>query len=246
MPLNPQDLLTSFDELARDLGFAKEELTTGSPAYSRLGSGPPVLLSAGIHGDEPASPLAALEFLKSNPSSDFSWLITPLLNPTGLAAGTRENKDGLDLNRDYHQPQSLEIQAQCAWLEKQATPQLLITLHEDYDASGFYLYEIQTGGRESIHSAIFEKVAPHLPLEPGPLIDGRECLGAGLFYRDVMPDLTEFIAEEGGYPEALYLTLKGCPLSLTFETPSTAIPLETRIKTHLAAILATLDEIRKF
>lgn len=246
MPLDPHDLLARFDQAAQEKGFSKEEITPSIPAYSRRGTGPLVLLSAGIHGDEPASPLAALEFLSSNPSPDFSWLLTPLLNPTGLAAGTRENHEGLDLNRDYHQPQSSEVQAHCAWLERQATPDLFIALHEDYDATGFYFYEIQTGGHPSLHSQIFEKIRPHLPIEPGPLIDGRESSGEGWFFRDDLPALSEFVAQEGGYPEALFLAQKGCPLSLTFETPTHAAPLKTRISAHLAAISASLDGIRTF
>ena len=246
MTLDPQELLTQFNTVARQQGFSHQEITPEIPAYSRSASGPTILLSTGIHGDEPAGPLAALAFLENSPSSDFNWLLTPLLNPTGIAKGTRESATGLDLNRDYPTPRSPEIQAHLAWLEKQATPDLFIALHEDYDATGFYLYEIQLAGRATIHQKIFQKVAAHLPIEPGPLIDGRESTGDGWFFKEKLPDLAEFIAEEGGLPEALYLSKMGCPLSLTFETPTHAAPIEARVQAHLAAIEAAIDEFSNF
>ena len=155
MTLDPQDLLTRFNTVAKQQGFCHQEITASIPSYARVSEGPTILLSTGIHGDEPAGPLAALAFLESGPPSDFNWLITPLLNPTGIALGTRENAAGLDLNRDYGQAQSPEIQAHLAWLAQQRCPDLFISLHEDYDATGFYLYEIQLAGRASIHQQIF-------------------------------------------------------------------------------------------
>jgi len=47
------------------------------------------------------------------------WFLCPLINPAGLARGTRENADGLDLNRDYKDRRSAEIRAHIAWLERQ-------------------------------------------------------------------------------------------------------------------------------
>src|SRR5437016_1461172 len=59
-------------------------------------------ISTGIHGDEPAGPLAILEALKENrwPSDVDIWLC-PCLNPAGFLRNSRENALGIDLNRDY-------------------------------------------------------------------------------------------------------------------------------------------------
>lgn len=226
MSLDPQELLTRFDTAAKQQGFSKEEITPAIPAYSRPADGPLIQISAGIHGDEPASPLAALAFLESAPSPEFHWILTPLLNPSGFATATRENAQGIDLNRDYIHPRSSEVQAHLDWLHRQPPPDLFISLHEDYDATGFYFYEVQTGGHPSIHQALFDKVLPLLPLEPGPLIDGRKSTSDGWFFTDELPDITKFSEEEGGYPEALFLAQKGCPLSLTFETPTHSVPMK--------------------
>src|SRR5262245_31295924 len=56
-----------------------------------------VYISAGIHGDEPAGPLAIRELLKENrwPANANFW-ICPCLNPSGFELHQRENAEGVD------------------------------------------------------------------------------------------------------------------------------------------------------
>ena len=69
-----------------------------------------IYLSTGIHGDEPAGPLAALRLIRENRWPDQAEVILlPCLNPLGFANNRRENAQGLDLNRDYLNSQSPEI-----------------------------------------------------------------------------------------------------------------------------------------
>lgn len=240
MPYDPVQLNHQFQDAASSQGFTSipisEELLM--PAFSLLGEGPTVMLSAGIHGDEPAGFLAALEFLKRGPSHAFSWIISPLLNPTGIALGTRENQHGHDLNRDYEHGRTAEVAAHLHWLKQQRVPDIFISLHEDYDGTGFYFYEIQTGGRSSVGGPLLNAISQNLAIEPGPMIDGRECSGPGHFFRETIPSDDDL---PDGLPEAIFLTLRGCPLSLTFETPTFAVPIEHRIEGHLTAINAAIS-----
>jgi hypothetical protein len=66
-----------------------------------------IYISAGIHGDEPASPLAALRLLQENrwPANVETFLV-PCLNPVGFTLNQRENGEGIDLNRDYRNPRT--------------------------------------------------------------------------------------------------------------------------------------------
>src|SRR5262249_44058659 len=80
-------------------------------ALSNLSAGR-VYISTGIHGDEPAGPLAALRLLQENRWPEhFEIVFCPCLNPIGFAANTRTNGEGIDLNRDYLHFQSREIRA---------------------------------------------------------------------------------------------------------------------------------------
>jgi len=72
-----------------------------------LGDGPDVAAIVGaLHGDEPASAGLAwelLDHLRANPT-DFEGAMVAVLpeaNPDGLAAGTRQNANGVDVNRNF-------------------------------------------------------------------------------------------------------------------------------------------------
>lgn len=244
MPYDPLQLDADYQQAALAQGFVSDGISQelNMPAFSRAGEGATVMLSAGIHGDEPAGFLAVLEFLRGGPSRNFTWLVSPMLNPTGIERGTRENACGCDLNRDYHSGRSAEVAAHLQWLAKQPVPDLFISLHEDYDAVGFYFYEIQTGGHPSIAPPLLNQISQSLAIEPGPLIDGREATAPGHFFRDSVPEGDDLA---DGLPEAVFLSQKGCPLSLTFETPTFAAPLKNRIDAHLTAIEVALTHFPK-
>ncbi len=227
--------LSVFAREARDRGFvgrALADLTGGSlMAWERPSSGPRVYLSAGIHGDEPAGPLAMLDLIQSDFfTSDIHWLLCPVLNPDGMAAGTRHNAAGCDLNRDYWARLTPEVQAHAAWLEAMPTPRMFISLHEDWETHGFYLYEINLGMDAPLRApAIIDAARPWFPAQPGPLIDDHRARADGWIYHQAEADLPE------AWPEAIFLAKHGCPLSFTFETPSQA-PLAARAAAHAAAV----------
>jgi protein MpaA len=71
-------------------------------AYERGDPSAPVTLVIGvIHGTEPAG-LAVIRRLRTMPlpAGVHLWLV-PAANPDGLAAGTRQNAHGVDLNRNW-------------------------------------------------------------------------------------------------------------------------------------------------
>jgi protein MpaA len=64
--------------------------------------GVPVLVVGCIHGDEPAGIAVAGALARLDPHGIDLWIV-PTLNPDGLAAGTRGNAHGVDLNRNFPQ-----------------------------------------------------------------------------------------------------------------------------------------------
>lgn len=230
----------AFHEAALAAGFKPTLLTRFDDgpilAWERADNGPGIYLSAGIHGDEPAGPLALLNLMREGffdvPAH---WWICPTLNPTGLVARTRENVGGIDLNRDYWIRSSPEVIAHSAWLDRFVKPDLFISLHEDWESTGFYFYEINLGDDEPARAhRILDAVKPYFHSERGPLIDGHESREDGWIYHAAEPDLPE------GWPEAIYLANNGCPLSYTFETPSHAL-INLRVEAHAAAVKAACE-----
>jgi len=69
-------------------------------------SGPPsaalkVLVIGAIHGNETAGMRITQRLIAASPLPRVDLLVIPTINPDGLAAGTRGNAHGVDLNRNF-------------------------------------------------------------------------------------------------------------------------------------------------
>jgi protein MpaA len=192
-----------------------------------------VYLSTGIHGDEPAGPLAALRLIRDNQwPAQAEIILLPCLNPIGFANNKRENAEGIDLNRDYLQPQSPEIRAHVAWLEKQAGFDLSLCLHEDWESHGFYLYELNPDHKPSRAEGMIAAVAPVCLIDHSEIIEGREAHG-GIIRPSLDPRTRPL------WPEAFWLLQHKTRLSYTLEAPSD-FPLEVRVKALVTAVKTAL------
>ncbi|HXT13547.1 MAG TPA: M14 family metallocarboxypeptidase [Candidatus Angelobacter sp.] len=195
-----------------------------------------VYISTGIHGDEPAGPLAALRLLRENqwpPNLDL-WFC-PCLNPLGFALNSRENSKGIDLNRDYLKPVAEEITAHIAWLQRQPNFDLCLLMHEDWESHGFYLYEQNPENRRVLAEPMIEAVSQVCPVDPNELIEGRPARN-GIIRPNLDPK------SRPQWPEAFYLITYKTRQSYTLEAPSD-YPLETRVNALVAAVRAGVDVI---
>lgn len=237
-PLDPLAFAAHFATAAAAAGFRREPLAevAGVPlaAYTRRSphTGPRrrIYVSAGIHGDEPVPPLVLLQMMEANAfAPDLTWFVVPLLNPAGYRAGTRENADSVDLNRDYRQPRTAEVAAHVRWLQHQPTFDLTLCLHEDWETTGAYLYELNPHHDPSLASPLLAALTRELPVELGSVVDGRPVSEPGIIRPLDDPSLRET------WPEAIYLINEHTRLSYTLETPSTA-PLTARLAAQARAV----------
>jgi len=107
---------------------------------------PRVLLSGCVHGNEPAGCEYLLRFIEelakgTSPYAGITFDIVPIVNPWGWANNRRANGKGLDINRDFASFKAKEAQI-LRDLAKKQTYDLMLDLHEDGNAKGFYLYQI--------------------------------------------------------------------------------------------------------
>jgi protein MpaA len=195
-----------------------------------------IYLSTGIHGDEPAGPLAILQLLRENhwPADAAIWLC-PCLNLTGFPLNRRENVKGIDLNRDYRDLQSEETRTHVGWLKAQPDFDIALCLHEDWEAQGFYLYELNPDNRASFADKIISRVAEVCPIDPAPMIETWPAKN-GVISPNVNP------ADRPQWPEAIYLISNKTRLSYTLEAPSD-FPLETRVAALVTAVRTVLESI---
>jgi len=191
-------------------------------------------ISAGIHGDEPAGPLAALKLIQENrwPENAETFLL-PCLNPTGFILNRRENADGIDLNRDYRNPKTAEVRAHIAWLERQPKFDLYLCLHEDWESHGFYLYEQNPDSKPSLAEKMIGAIRMVCPIDLSEKIEGRVAKG-GIVRPNILPQ------ERPDWPEAFYLITHKSRQGYTLEAPSD-FPLQTRVDALVSGVNAALE-----
>lgn len=245
--IQPEAFQASISKLAQQRGFeilsAQDDDSTKLVVLFRKAPCPNpfrLYLSAGIHGDEPAGPLTVENLIAHDSLPyDIEIVICPLINPSGIAAGTRENSLGYDLNRDFRHPLSPESRAIKNFLSDQSPFDLSICLHEDWESSGFYLYAISPDDDQKIPRAILDAVQSVGPLDLSSEIDGNPS-HEGLIQRieEFDPDSRE------DWPEAFYLYSRFQHTHFTTESPSSA-PIELRVEMQKTAILTAIKLVRQ-
>lgn len=246
--MNEKQLHQEILELAKKNLFSTEIIFEGEPApiialkkaSSNLNA-PRVYISAGMHGNEPAGPLVIKKLLEEGFFGDkISWTLIPMINATGLELGTRENADGIDLNRDYKDGKTPEVAAHLKWFKAQGNLKydLSINLHEDWESPGFYCYAV-IANRKHILTEIYNAVKSLSPINLSTEIEGLETKGG--FITIDPEDFKKMLTEWTEWPEAFFL-IKNNPnaVNFTFETASEQ-PMDQRVATHCAAIKAATE-----
>jgi protein MpaA len=210
--------------------------SSGATAPKRSEGGQPstkIYLSSGIHGDEPAGPLAALKLVQENRWPEVAEIfLLPCLNPTGFARKRRENADGVDLNRDYRDPKSAEVRAHIAWLERQPPFDFYLCLHEDWESHGFYLYEQNPDSKPSLAEKMVAAVKAVCPIDHSEIIEDRPAQGGV-----IRPNLDPRTRPQ--WAEAFYLIINKARRGYTLEAPSD-FPLGTRVNALVVGVNAAL------
>lgn len=241
--VNISGILSDCVGAARAHGWTIEEFPATANlhllALSRCSSGgtspvPRVYISTGIHGDEPAGPLAVRQLLQENqwPAGLDLW-ICPCLNPSGFLLNRRENAAGLDLNRQYLRPQAPETLAHIAWLQRQPGFDLCLCLHEDWESHGFYIYELNPDDQASLAEAIVARVANVCPIDRSEMIEGRPA-HSGVLRPGADP------RSRPDWPEAFFLLTHKTRHSYTLEAPSD-FPLTARVAALVTGVNTALE-----
>jgi hypothetical protein len=197
---------------------------------------PSVYLSAGIHGDEPAAVEGLIRWAEASLGKleSWNWMIFPCLNPWGLERNIRCDAEGRDLNRFYDLKKVPQINAQRA-LMKGCRFDAAVTLHEDYDSRGFYLYEV-AAKRPHWGESLCAELTPAMDADPRRKIDGHSARN-GLIRRRITPDLMK------GHPEAFLLHFKNSARTFTLETPSEK-SLEIRVRVQERFLAAMVKKLK--
>lgn len=248
----------SYQELVRRLGSIAErpavgmevlgEFEAGGCVYPlflmHLGQPGPrklnVTISAGIHGDEPAGVEAAVRFMEATSEnqfllSRFAFIVFPCDNPSGWQLNTRENADGVDLNRQFAVRKPA---AEVALIQRALGGRcfdLVFEMHEDVDAPGFYLYELAENPEDRVGEGVVAAVAASgYPVNRNSCIEGLPA-EEGI----IRPAGKRF--RKTHLPKAVY-TYRTCGGHvITLEPPAAVLPLEDRVRIELMALSIALE-----
>lgn len=234
---DPSALIRRWRAVARASGLKVRILTEQAGEKilylesARPSAAPAVYLSTGVHGDEAGSAWGLLAWAEREIQQlrERPFLIFPCLNPHGLRMNTRVDHRGLDINRRFH----LDDELCGPWRQiVQSRPLSVgVCLHEDYDAHGCYVYELGHH-RQRLSDLLLRDCTSRIAADPRSRIDGLRSKSGVIRRSTIPPDMP-------GLPEAVVLWQFGCPLTLTFETPS-EFGLDERVQTQSDFVSAVL------
>jgi predicted deacylase len=168
-------VLGAFAEVSQNLGLRVRRISGGRRGADLLlathkeGTGASRLIIAGTHGDEPAGVFGLFHFLLKMQSTGRlknapPFAILPLISPTAFAKATRSNAWGEDANRgfssaakeckgEFERPsrEGLTLLRNAKTL-RSLSGDAVLSLHEDVDASQFYLYAYEKANAPSLAS----------------------------------------------------------------------------------------------
>jgi murein peptide amidase A len=201
---------------------------------------PVVLLTAGIHGEEPGGVEGALRWLECGESAKWrvNWLVLPCINPYGWERNQRRNAQGRDVNRQFRNSSDCPEAELVKRLLEGKRFLFMLDFHEDVDATGYYLYELRRGP-PFIGERILKAVSKVLPINRDEVIDGNQATGLGLIRREADIDR---LNRRPRWPMAYHVFLHGTRHILGSETP-VHFPLERRAKAHTVALRTALNAL---
>jgi murein peptide amidase A len=196
-----------------------------------------ILISAGIHGNEPAGVESIYSFLESGSYRKYlnDWEITilPCINPYGFENNTRENHENKDLNRLFKdQFPPLEIILTKS-IFKPSYFNVTIELHEDSDSYGYYLFQKSNlSDNYKLGLEIIKEIKDVIPINLDQTIDKMSSEKGIIKIKD--------IGEMDWWPMAGYSLAMKSGQCLTLESP-TKLAMRDRVRAHLTAIDKTLS-----
>lgn len=191
---------------------------------------------AGIHGDEPASVLGLIDFvreLERDPElgREFQIWLYPLCNPGGYVDGTRHSRSGLDLNREFWKGSP---EPEVKLLEKEIQRRKfdgIISLHTDDTSDGVYGFARGATLTKHLLAPALAAAEAALPCNKQSLIDGFHAV-EGIIHSGYGGIVS---APPDAQPE---------PFEIVLETPQHA-PIDLQREAFLLALREILTTYRE-
>jgi predicted deacylase len=222
--------------------FSLQDTRYGIPRFVFVGPAtemPPIRLGlfAGLHGDEPAGCDALVRFLVELAEAPelaigYDLVVYPVCNPTGFEDSTRNNRAGVDMNREFWRS---SIHPEVRVLESELRTHKfdgIITLHSDDTCEGIYGYAHGRLLNEELLRPALRACEGIIGRDSRAMIDGFSATESIL--RDCYPGVLAAPPEQ-----------EPRPFDIIFETPALA-PYDNQVEATAVALKAVLREYRRF
>ena len=231
--------------------------------YLHLGWGDKhILVSGGVHGDEPAGTIAALDLIKflyafefrgsRSFMNDFQFHIFPCVNPWGYEHNKRKNADGVDINRDFEKFEAEESRIIADHLEKLGHEFVFaMDMHEGSPNEKWKEFELSDNPRgvwlyESCHD---HSLRVGRRMIDALKADGFDVCDFDTIYHDINSDGVVWYPEgmksddyAAGNSLDAYMWKNHTPQSFTSET-CTTWSMEDRIRAQHVLVLAAMEGV---
>ena len=209
-----------------------------------------IAIAAGVHGDEPAGPWALLSLVAGgllDPS--YAYRMWPCTNPSGYRLGTRENEDGVDINRSFTRGGATPEARAIVTANRDRKFALSLDLHEDYEADGFYAYEPLVDGTAPLGEFVIRSVEDAaFPIQDlhgafdvvYPPAGGMRA--PNIEHGRVITDARAEALFLGGLPYNLFLLRNAAKRAMTFESPR-KLAWNDRIAIHRVAVTSAIERL---
>jgi hypothetical protein len=193
-----------------------------------------ILIAAGFHGEESGGVWGIVHYLEETPADRLDSIhlsCIPVVNPTGFSIGLRQNIWGESPNSGFCHPQQGETgpsREGKILIEKTGSlvhrsKSLFISLHEDDEQTGYYLYTFEKSPHPSSFTKQLKSTLSHyFPPVPDGAYDGAS-----------VNDGLAFCHCDGSFED--YLFHNGVPRTACTETPASA-KLSARVEANAALI----------
>jgi len=202
-----------------------------------------VLLTGGVHGDEPAGVEAVLRWLEQPPpeAKGFRWLVLPCVNPFGWVHDRRTNSQQRDINRNFRAAGCCDESRFVREVAADRHFVFAMDFHEDSDAPGYYICELRTT-KPFAGERLVAAVRPILPIWRSLRLDGRRAAAEGCVRR--FPVTIATLERRRSWPMEFFLLHRHTEHTFCSETP-TRFPMAQRVGAHHAALREALRFARE-
>ena len=234
------DLVRRLDRVRRAGGCVQQVAEVwGYPWFQveHAGHAPTVLLTGGMHGEEPGGVEGVLQWLEGDEWRRWpvNWLVFPCINPYGWERDYRRNRQRRDINRQFRARTDTPEAELIKRIVRGRRFLFSMEFHEDVDAAGYYLYELRRQP-PYIGERVVRAVGKVIHINRDAVIDGNEATGEGLIRRVAAASVMQGRRQ---WPMAYHLFRHCTGHVLGSETPVT-VPLKQRAQAHVVALRTAL------